>query len=121
MKFLFAESILNLVREEGFEPSSLTAMDFKSIVYTVPPHSQINYSLALAESVCFLTQLNTAGTRTVTTAPATHPKKKSTVNPNIINSLIGINSYHMYLSQNWSGLKDSNLRPSAPKADALSS
>ena len=32
-----------LVREEGFEPSSPKAGDFKSPVYTVPPHSHVSY------------------------------------------------------------------------------
>jgi hypothetical protein len=29
-----------MVRVEGLEPSSLAAADFKSAVYTIPPHSQ---------------------------------------------------------------------------------
>ena len=33
-----------MVRVEGFEPSILSAIDFKSIVYPIPPHSQELYS-----------------------------------------------------------------------------
>ena len=35
------DSMTQLVREEGFEPSSQKAGDFKSPVYTVPPLSHI--------------------------------------------------------------------------------
>ena len=35
------ECLLKMVQEEGFEPSSLAALDFKSNVYAIPPHQQI--------------------------------------------------------------------------------
>ena len=31
------ECLLKMVQEEGFEPSSLAALDFKSNVYAIPP------------------------------------------------------------------------------------
>jgi hypothetical protein len=52
-----------MVRVEGFEPSILSAIDFKSIVYPIPPHSQELYSTSynLARQItvhCLLTISN---------------------------------------------------------------
>ena len=46
-------SYSQLVRVEGFEPSILSAIDFKSIVYPIPPHSHIHCILLVPlYSVC---------------------------------------------------------------------
>ena len=47
------ECLLKMVQEEGFEPSSLAALDFKSNVYAIPPHQQIYTRFFMATNHTF--------------------------------------------------------------------